>query len=270
DYFDFYLMHAQTADIYEHFQKCHAYEMAQEFKKEGRVKHVGLSFHDKAEVLDRILSEHPEIETVQIQLNYVDYDDPGIEGRKVLEVARKHGKPVIVMEPVKGGSLVRLPENAKKIYEQLGSASCASYAIRYAAGFDGIMMVLSGMSNYEQMEDNLSYMKDFKPLNDAEINAVDQVRAIFREMNLIPCTACHYCTADCPKKISIPEIFADLNAKKMYQDWNSNMYYEAHTHNAGKASDCIQCGQCEQVCPQHLQIRSLLKQAADVFDRKEN
>ena len=270
DYFDFYLMHAQTADIYEHYKQCHAYEMAQEFKKEGKVKHVGISFHDKADVLDRILNDHPEVEAVQIQFNYVDYEDPGVESRKVLEVARKHGKPVIVMEPVKGGSLVKLPEEARAVYENLGNASFASYAIRFAAGADGIMMVLSGMSNYDQMEDNLSYMKDFKPLSETEMNAVDQVRVIFRGMNLIPCTACHYCTSGCPKKISIPDIFADLNAKKMYQDWNSNFYYEVHTHNAGKASDCIKCGKCEKVCPQHLSIRDLLAQAAETFEQKEN
>ena len=269
DYFDFYLMHAQNAEFFEKYKKCRAYETAFELKAAGKVKHVGVSFHDKAEVLDRILTEYPQIEVVQIQFNYVDYEDAGIEGKKCYEVCVKHNKPVIVMEPVKGGSLINLPDEAQKVLDELHGGSNASYAIRFAASFDNIMMVLSGMSNMEQMEDNISFMKEFEPLTDEEHEAIKKVCAIFRSQDLIPCTACKYCVAGCPKKIQIPDLFADMNAKKAYKDWNSDWYYMVHTQGAGKASDCIKCGKCENVCPQHLKIRELLGQVAEVFEKEE-
>lgn len=269
DYFDIYLMHAQSKDIFEKYKRLHAYETAFKLKEEGRVKHVGISFHDKAEVLDEILTEYPQIEVVQIQLNYVDYEDPAVQSRRCYEVCRKHNKPIIVMEPVKGGNLVNLPKNAKNIIESLNGGSAASYAIRYAAGFDGVMMVLSGMSNLEQMKDNLSYMKEFKPLNAAEQEAVKKVCDIFHAMHLIPCTACRYCTDGCPKHISIPDLFSCLNAKQIYHDWNADYYYsEVYTKKGGKASDCIGCGKCEKSCPQHLEIRSLLKEVAEEFEKQ--
>ncbi len=271
DYFDFYLMHAQSKSIFEKYKKCRAYEQALEFKKEGRIKHMGISFHDTADVLDEILTEYPQVEVVQIQLNYVDFDDPAVQARKCYEVCRKHGKPVIVMEPVKGGNLVNLPADAKKVLEDLHGGSPASYAIRFAAGFDGIMMVLSGMSNTEQMQDNLSYMKDFKPLNEAEQAAIARVCEIFRSMHLIPCTACRYCTDGCPKRISIPDLFSCLNAKQIYHDWNADYYYnEVFTKHRGKASDCIKCGKCEHSCPQHLPIRKLLEDVANECDKGDN
>lgn len=164
DYFDFYLMHAQSAEIFKHFKACRAYETAFELKKEGKIRHVGISFHDRAEVLDEILREYPQIEVVQIQLNYVDFDDPAVQSRKCYGVCRKHGKPVIVMEPVKGGNLVKLPDAAKQVFEDLHGGSPASYAIRFAAGFPGILMVLSGMSDIKQMKDNISFMQNFQPL----------------------------------------------------------------------------------------------------------
>ena len=185
DYFDFYLMHAQSKEIYEKFKKCRAYEQGLQFKAEGKIKHFGISFHDTADVLDEILTDYPQVEFVQIQLNYVDYDDPAVQARKCLEVCNKHGKPVIVMEPVKGGNLVNLPADAKKYFEELGDASAASYAIRFAAGCEGVFMTLSGMSNLEQLKDNLSYMKDFKPLDEKELQAVSNVCAVFKAMNLI-------------------------------------------------------------------------------------
>ena len=214
DYFDFYLMHSQGSTNYQHFKDCRAYETAFELKAEGKVRHVGISFHDRAEVLDQILTEYPQVEVVQIQFNYLDYDDIAVQSRKCYEVCRKHDKPVLVMEPVKGGSLVNLPDDAKKIFDDLHGGSPASYAIRFAAGFPGMMMVLSGMSSLEQMKDNLSYMKDFQPLNDAEMAAVHQVVEEFRKMNLIPCTVCRYCVEGCPRHIAIPDLFAIMNTKR--------------------------------------------------------
>lgn len=270
DYFDFYLMHAQNADNFKKFKACRAYETAFALKAEGRIRHVGLSFHDRAEVLDQILTEYPQIEVVQIQFNYLDYDDIAVQSRKCYEVCRKHGKPVLVMEPVKGGSLVNLPEEAKKVLDDLHGGSPASYAIRFAAGFPGMMMVLSGMSNMEQMKDNLSYMRNFKPLNETELAAVNKVQEIFHKMNMIPCTACRYCVEGCPKQISIPDLFAIMNIKQLHHDWNADYYYEeVHTAPGRRASDCLKCGKCEKICPQHLPIRKLLEEVAKEFDKPE-
>lgn len=266
-YFDYYLMHAMTAEYYPKYVACHAFEIAQELKAEGKIRHIGMSFHDKAQVLDRILSEHPEIEVVQLQFNYADYDDTGIQSYACYQVCEKYHKPVIVMEPVKGGSLINLPEEAKKVLDDLNGGSYASYAIRYCASFPQTFMVLSGMSDLAQMEDNISYMKEFVPFCDAEYEAVEQVRRILKGQDSISCTACRYCTAGCPRKISIPDLFSCYNAKKQYQDWNSDFYYGVHTAEGGKASDCIACGKCEHVCPQHLPIRDLLKAVAAEFEK---
>ena len=270
DYFDFYLMHAQNADNFKKFKACRAYETAFALKAEGRIRHVGLSFHDRAEVLDQILTEYPQIEVVQIQFNYLDYDDIAVQSRKCYEVCRKHGKPVLVMEPVKGGNLADLPEDAAAVLDDLHGGSPASYAIRFAAGFPGMMMVLSGMSNMEQMKDNLSYMRDFKPLNETELAAVNKVQEIFHKLNMIPCTACRYCVEGCPKQISIPDLFAIMNIKQLHHDWNADYYYEeVHTAPGRRASDCLKCGKCEKICPQHLPIRKLLEEVAKEFDKPE-
>ena len=233
------------------------------------MRHVGISFHDRAEVLEQILTEYPEIEVVQIQFNYLDYDDPAVQSRKCYEVCVKHGKPVIVMEPVKGGNLVNLPEEAKAVLDELHGGSPASYALRFAAGFPGMMMVLSGMSSMEQMRDNLSFMADFRPLNDTELAAIARVQAIFRGKHLIPCTSCRYCTDGCPKHIAIPDLFATMNTRQLYRDWNASYYYDIHTMDGRKASDCVKCGKCEHVCPQHLPIRALLASVAAEFETKE-
>ncbi len=270
DYFDFYLMHAQSGRNYDHYRACRAYETAFALKEEGKIRHVGISFHDKAEMLDRILTDYPQLEVVQLQFNYLDYEDPAVQSRLCYEVCRKHNKPVIVMEPVKGGHLVNLPEEAAAALNELQGGSPASYAIRFAAGFPGMLMVLSGMSTMEQMLDNISYMQDFQPLNARELAAVGKVQEIFNKKNLIPCTACRYCVDDCPKHISIPDLFACLNAKNTHQDWNAAYYYEeVHTQNHGRASDCIKCGKCEKSCPQNLPIRKLLEDVAREFDKKE-
>jgi predicted aldo/keto reductase-like oxidoreductase len=242
-YFDYYLMHSLTAEGYQKFLNCNAFEVVKKLKAEGKVRHMGISFHDKPAVLEQILAEHPEIEAVQIQFNYIDYDNPSIESGAVYEVCRKFNKPILVMEPVKGGGLVNLPEEAEQILSDLNGGSAASYAIRYAASFEGIVMILSGMSNDEQMDDNLSYMKEPRPLDETEFAAIEQVREILKHEDSIPCTACRYCTDGCPRKILIPDLFACLNTKRKYQDWNSDYYYEVSTTNYGKASDCIHCGQ---------------------------
>lgn len=268
DYFDFYLMHAQNETSFGHFKACRAYETAFQLKAEGKIRHVGISFHDRAEVLEQILTEYPQVEAVQIQFNYVDYEDLAIQSRRCYEVCRKFGKPIIVMEPVKGGSLVNLPEEAKKVLEDLHGGSPASYAIRFAAGFPGIMMVLSGMSDMEQMLDNTSFMADFQPLNEKEMAAIQKVREIFRAKDMIPCTACRYCIDGCPQHISIPDLFAVMNTKQIHKNWDADRCYsEVHTATGRRASDCLECGKCEQVCPQHLPIRKLLKDVAKAFER---
>ncbi len=268
DYFDFYLMHAQSADIFAKFKRCRAYETAMDLKAEGKIRHFGISFHDRAVVLDQILTEYPQVEVVQLQLNYLDWEDPAVESRKCYEVCRKHSKSIIVMEPCKGGNLVRLPEDAKAVLDELQGGSPASYAIRFAAGHQGILMVLSGMSDLEQMADNLSYMESFQPLNGRELEAVEKACSLLRSKNMISCTACRYCTAGCPKHISIPDLFACFNAKTAFHDWNADYYYHnVHTVQSGKASDCIKCGKCEAICPQHLPIRELLEKTAKEFER---
>ena len=253
EYFDFYLIHAVSAARMPFYEGTGAFRIAQELKKEGKVRHVGMSFHDTAEALDQILTKHPELEVVQIQFNYVDYEDEKVESRKCYEVCRKHGKPVIIMEPVKGGTLVNLPTAAQKVLDRLDGGSNASYAIRFAAGFEGVKMVLSGMSNLEQMRDNVSFMKEFKPLDSREREALDTVCALFRNQGLIPCTACRYCTEVCPQQIPIPELFAAVNAKRSEQS----------IPEVSKDFDCIRCGKCEETCPQDLKIRQLLTVAAE-------
>ena len=270
EYFDFYLMHAQGMRNYEKFKRCRAYEVAYGLKQKGLIRHLGISFHDTPETLDMILTEHPEVEFVQIQFNYADYDDAAVQSRQVYEVCGKHGKPVVVMEPVKGGTLVNLPGDADAILKGLKGGSNASYALRFAAGFPDIAVVLSGMSNMEQMEDNISTMKDFQPLSEKEQEAIEKVREVFKGLDLIPCTACRYCIeeSECPMKIRIPDLFAAMNNFQTFHSDNSFFYYGdiITGHGHGKASECLKCGKCEKVCPQHLPIREYLEKVAATFE----
>ena len=269
DYFDFFLMHAQSRNNYEHYKACRAYETAFELKAEGKVRHVGISFHDSPEMLERILTDYPQIEIVQIQFNYLDYENPNVQSRAVYEVLARHNKPVLIMEPVKGGTLAELPAPAQAVFEELQGGTAASYAVRFAAGFPQVCVVLSGMSNMQQMEDNTGFMADFQPLNEAEHQAVKKVREIYMEQNSIPCTACRYCVDGCPKKILIPDLFHAMNMKKVFKDWHQGERYQELTKENGKASACIRCGQCERACPQHLPIRDLLVQVAEVFENEK-
>ena len=269
DYFNFYLMHSQNKGNFDKFKACRAYETALALKEQGLIRHLGISFHDTAEFLDKILTEYPQIEVVQIQFNYADYDDASVESRKCYDVCLKHNKPVIVMEPVKGGKLVELPAEAQKVFDGLHGGSNASYAIRFAAGFENVMMVLSGMGSTEMVIDNCGYMQNFQPLDAVEMDAIGKVRAVLRGLDLIPCTACRYCTDGCPQNIAIPDLFACINSKKLWNDWSSAFYYhDIHTANGGKASDCIGCGQCEDICPQHLPIRKLLADVTTEFEKE--
>lgn len=272
EYFDFYLMHSQNKENFKKFKKCNAYETAFELKKEGKIRHVGLSFHDTADVLDDILCEYPQIEVVQIQLNYVDYEDISVQGKKALDVCKKHNKPVIVMEPVKGGSLANLPNEAKEVFDRLDSDnSYASYAMRFAGGYDEVIAVLSGSSTFEQIQDNMNHFKNFRKLDNIEEQAIFEVIDILKSKNVIPCTDCKYCVDGCPKNILIPNLFSCYNAKTIYDDWNQDFYYETvYTVNNGKASDCISCKKCEKVCPQHIKISDVMIDIAKEFEQESN
>jgi len=269
EYFDFYLMHAQTRELYAKYKRCRAYEIALELKKEGKIKHFGISFHDTADFLEELLIEHPEIEVVQIQLNYLDFEDASVQSRKAYEVCRKYNKGVIIMEPVKGGSLVNLPDAAKAVFDELGKYSYASYALRFAAGFEGVISVLSGMGNMQMLKDNMSHLYSPVPLKETEKEAVKKVTEIIRAGGSIQCTDCRYCMERCPQNIPIPSVFACLNSKEIFNNWSADYYYSTVTKEKGKASDCIECGLCEETCPQHLEIRELLKKAVEKFEKKE-
>ena len=267
EYFDFYLMHAQNRNNFIKYKNCHAYEFALKKKEEGKIKHLGISFHDTADILDQILTEYPEVEVVQIQFNYLDYSDNEVQGKLCYDVCVKHNKPVIVMEPVKGGKLANLPEDAKKILTDMNNGSPASFAIRYVCSFENVFMTLSGMSNMEQMNDNISYMKNFVPLNELEYDAINKVIDVINSYDTISCTNCRYCVDGCPSKILIPEMFSCYNSKIVFNDnWSNHYYKNILTQKYAKPSDCIKCGKCENICPQHLKIRELL----EVVDREFN
>ena len=256
DYFDFYLLHAVNGTNYEKYKACNAFAIVADLKKQGKIKHMAMSFHDTAAVLDRILSEQPDIEAVQLQINYLDFDDPGIQSKACYDVAVKHGKKVIVMEPVKGGRLVNLPREAAEVLDALGGGSYASYAIRYAASYPEVFMVLSGMGNMDMLNDNVSTMGNFVPLSAKELEATDRCRAIIRKVNQIPCTSCN-CAEVCPQKLRVSEIFNAYNGF-VAADITREEAKAKLPAEGGNAADCIGCGQCESVCPQSIEIRKHL------------
>ncbi|MCR5837997.1 MAG: aldo/keto reductase [Lachnospiraceae bacterium] len=270
EYFDYYLLHDVGADRYGKYLEFDCFNWLKEKKEKGLVKHMGFSFHDNAEVLEKVLSEQPDIEFVQLQINYYDWDNEGVQSRKCYEVCQKYGKPVVVMEPVRGGTLANVPPAAETLFKNYNQeASVASWAIRFVASLDNVKMVLSGMSNMEQIEDNTSYMQDFVPLNDEERAIVDEAEKIIEANVAIPCTGCSYCTEGCPMKIAIPRYFALYNIDMMEQGmgWRpQGTYYDRLTTMFGKASDCIACGKCESICPQHLPIIEDLVKVAKHFE----
>ena len=270
EYFDYYLLHAMTKANYEKAKKWDSFGFLAQKKKEGKIRHIGFSFHDNAQLLDEILTAHPEVEYVQIQLNYLDWDNASIQSRKCYETIRKHGKQVLVMEPVKGGTLNKVPQKVVDLFKtKEPTMSIPSWAIRFAASHEGIFMVLSGMSSLEQLEDNTGYMENFRPFTQEEYATVAKAVDIINEAVLVPCTACHYCTKGCPKKIAIPEYFALLNndhQAKMKGFSTQKFYYEMGYTDNGKASACIACGQCERICPQHIPVIKWLKEVARTFE----
>ena len=267
-YYDFYLLHAMDHTKVKKADEIDAWGFMKRIKEEGRAKHIGFSFHDSAEVLEGILASHPEMEFVQLQINYADWEDDNVQSRKCYEVARKYNVPVIIMEPVKGGSLATMPEEIQKLYREANpELSVPSWAVRYAASLDGVITVLSGMSNEEQLNDNVSYMENFQPLSDAERETVQKAVEILNTLPTIPCTGCKYCVDGCPQKINIPGIFEAMNEYILYNNLERAKHsYENAVKEGGKASDCIQCGACEAHCPQHIGIIETLEKAAATLE----
>lgn len=268
EYYDFYLLHAMSAERAQKADELQAWDFMKQVKAQGKAKHIGFSFHDSAEALEDILKNHPEMEFVQLQINYADWESDSVQSRKCYEVARKYNKPVIIMEPVKGGSLATMTPEVQKLFKDANpEASIPSWAIRYCASLEGIITVLSGMSNEEQLNDNVSYMEDFQPLTDSERQVVAKAVEILNNTPTIPCTACKYCVDGCPQKINIPGVFSAMNNYTLYNNLpGAKGSYQNAVKDGGKAGDCIQCGNCEAHCPQHIQIIEELKKAAATLE----
>lgn len=272
EYFDYYLLHDIGFDHYKTYTDLDCFRWLMDKKEKGLVRHIGFSYHDNAELLDKVLTEHPEFEFVQLQINYLDWESEGIQSRKCYEVAEKHQVPVIVMEPVKGGTLANVPDAVTKMFKEYHpDMSVPSWAIRFAASHENVALVLSGMSNMEQLLDNLSYMDELVPLNEEENALIRKAVEIINSTIEIPCTGCSYCTDGCPMNIAIPKYFSLYNADKQEVKTKSWMpqqeYYSRLTGTFGKASDCVACGQCEDVCPQHLPVIDYLQKVAEHFEK---
>ena len=258
-YFDYYLVHAIQRSNYKKYEEYGIWDYVKKLKELGLVRHYGFSFHADPELLEELLQKHPDVEFVQLQINYADWENPGVNSRINYEICKKYGKPVVVMEPVKGGILADPIDTAKAIFDRENNGmSYASWALRFVASKDNLLAVLSGMSSIEQMKDNLSFMKDFRPLDEHEEEVIREVQEAYNADQSIPCTGCRYCTKGCPMGIPIPDIFTVQNRKKGSPEFRTKREYAIVTQDKGKASECIQCGQCEGVCPQHLPIIDLL------------
>ena len=260
EYFDFYLLHAIQRSTFRKYDEYHIWDYVKELKERGKIRHGGFSFHADPDLLETLLDVHPDTEFVQLQLNYADWENPGVASRRNWEICVERGIPVTVMEPVKGGILADPIDAVKAVFDKTGSAlSYSGWAIRFAASVGHIVTVLSGMSSLAQMEDNLRTMKDFRPMTEEELTVIREAQEALNADKSIPCTACHYCTEGCPMEIPIPEIFNVANRKKGSPRFRTVREYNIVTQDKGKASDCVECGQCEAACPQHLPITELLK-----------
>lgn len=266
-YFDYYLLHALQRSNYKVYDEYHIWDFVKEQKANGLIKYYGFSFHADPELLEELLTDHPDVDFVQLQINYADWENPGVKSRECWEIARRHGKSITIMEPVKGGALADPVPAVREILKAADKdASLASWAVRFAASLDGIITVLSGMSNIEQMKDNISYMKNFKPLDKAEQAVIRRAQEALMVDESVPCTACHYCTEGCPRSIPIPEIFSVKNRQRGNAEFRGKREYVIATEGRGKASDCIECGQCENACPQQIKVITHLKACAEQFE----
>ena len=269
DYFDYYLLHSiEDGANYDTYVKYDCFSWGIRKKEEGKIRHFGFSYHGSPELLEEILKAHPEVEFVQIQLNYLDRTNPVVRSEMLYNILRERNIPIIVMEPVRGGMLANMgPEIEAKFKAERPQDSVASWALRFVASLPGVMTVLSGMSNEEQILDNIRTFTDFEPVSEKELAIIDEVTREIISIPQIGCTACKYCTPGCPQNISIPDVFRTINTLRRYpDDWRSKNFYSGLTKRSGRASDCIACGQCESVCPQHLPIIDLMKEAAGILD----